>query len=111
MLVNVNGTCLPKVIHDIETIPQIFKNFQKMRICRGFTSVEISVIPVNIAYKSTLGTEVWRHYTCELICKNTLRCNTCQKLRKAVLQKGRRYKKKQRTKFFYKLQIRAISIN
>ena len=32
MLVNVNGTCLPKVIHGIETIPQILKNFQKMRI-------------------------------------------------------------------------------
>ena len=57
----------------------------------------ISLIPANIAYKSTLGTEVWRHNACELICKNTLMCNACQKLRKAVLQKGRRYKKRAKT--------------
>ena len=91
--VNVEKICLPKIIHDIDSISQILQNFKNMPLCRGINSANLCFIPCKNVFKSSFISEVCRHSNCELLSQNNSRCIFCQRLRKSLHQREKRLSK------------------
>lgn len=78
-----NTQLLPRVLENTKALSIILLKFECMRICKGMTPIEISVMKEN-AIKDSLN--YWRGIDCSLLTKYK-KCDACKKLQKILKQR------------------------
>ncbi|CAH0558294.1 unnamed protein product [Brassicogethes aeneus] len=78
---------LRQKLYSLADLPDILSEFQRVKLCGGIGEVDIHFLPLDKSFKNYV--DEWHHIECSLICSKP-RCDSCSKLRRIVLQRGRR---------------------